>query len=125
MRKGISTIIATIILVVITIGLVSTAYLYFSGLIGGMTEGAISLIDAYCVGNDHIIAIVKNEGTADISSLSCIINGAACTEGGDTTCPTLSLGSTCTYNITNVIPSGMNQVRVIGANSVGGPVQCP
>jgi len=44
MRKGIATIIATIILVVITIGLVSTAYLYFSGLIGGATRGTIQVL---------------------------------------------------------------------------------
>ena len=125
MSKGIATIIATIILVVITIGLVSTAYLYFSGLIGGMTEGAISLVDAYCAKDDHIYVIVKNEGTADISSLSCIINGAACTTGNNgNTCPTLPYGGTCTYNITNVAKSSVNQVRVVGANSVGGPVQC-
>jgi flagellin-like protein len=128
MRKGISTIIATIILVVITIGLISTAYLYFSGLIGGMTEGAISLVDAYCVAaSDDIIAIVKNEGTADISSLNCIINGAACNADGNenTDCDLgLSPGDICTYNITDTIPDSINQIRIIAANSVGGAVQC-
>jgi len=124
MSKGIATIIATIILVVITIGLISTAYLYFSGLISGMTEGAISLVDAYCASNSYIYVIVKNEGTADISSLSCIVNGVTCTDGGGSTCPTLPYGGTCTYNISNANPDSVNQLRVIGANSVGGPVEC-
>jgi len=125
MGKGIATIIATIILVVITIGLVSTAYLYFSGLIGGMTEGTISLVDAYCALNDHIYVIVKNEGTAEIASLSCVVNGVACTDGGNSDCTTVGVGEVCTWNISNVNSDTINQVRVIGANSVGGPVTCP
>lgn len=124
MKKGISTIIATIIMVVITIGLISTAYLYFSGLIGGMTEGTISLVDAYCALNDHIYVIAKNEGTAEIASLSCVINGAACTDGGGSDCTTVPVGGVCTWNISNVNPDTINQIRVIGANSVGGPVEC-
>ena len=124
MRKGISTIIATIILVVITIGLVSTAYLYFSGLIGGMTRGTISLVDAYCVdASDDIIVIVKNEGTAEINGLDWVINGQTATLGDDTCDDAIAVGSTATCNITNAV-AGMNEIRAIGANPVGGSIQC-
>ena len=127
MKKGISTIIATIILTVITIGLVSTAYLYFAGLIGGYTKGGISLVDGYCAPAGNIIFIVKNEGTETIAAggVSCNINGVACVDGGASSCGAgISYGGTCSYNISNTIDPGVNQVRVVAANAVGGPITC-
>ncbi len=132
MRKGIATIIATIILVVITIGLVSTAYLYFAGLISGSTSGTVQLIDAYCdKTNDDIIIIVQNKGTDTINGLTFVLNGATLTQDSsnfeDDSCDdTISVGgsATCKINSTSVI-DGMNEIRVIGpANPVGGSVNC-
>jgi len=70
--KAISTIIAAIILVVITIGLVSTAYLFAGGVITGQMSKVISLVDAKA----HKV-IVRNDGTATISSdeISISVNG--------------------------------------------------
>ena len=70
--KGISTIIATILLVVITIGLVSTAYLFVGGVLTGQISKVISLVDAKA----HKV-IVRNDGTATISSddISISVNG--------------------------------------------------
>lgn len=78
--KGISVIIATIILVVITIGLVATAYVYISGLITARTRKSLSLVDSYCVKdtNYKIYVYLKNEGTADIdtsSDLTFLVDG--------------------------------------------------
>lgn len=66
MSKGISAIIATILLVLITIALVAAAYTYFSGMIGGKTSKALSLSDAYCNGT-HITLVVSNDGTSNIT----------------------------------------------------------
>jgi len=70
--KGISTIIATIIFVIITIGLVSTAYLFIGGIITGMTSKVISIID---VKANRII--IRNDGTDTIPSgdIKIFVNG--------------------------------------------------
>ena len=61
-NKGVSGIIATILLVMIVIGV---AYLFFSGMISGKTEKSISLADAYC-NSTHITIVLSNEGTSDL-----------------------------------------------------------
>jgi hypothetical protein len=67
--KGISTIIASIVLVVITIGLISTAYLF----VGGVLTGSISKIISLSYAKNHKI-IIRNEGTEKISPDDIKIN---------------------------------------------------
>jgi len=120
--KGISTIIATIIMVVITIGLISVAYLYMSGLIISTTATNIQLSDAYC-NTTHIIYLIRNIGTASISSLTFYVNGAPTT----VTCnPILPMGpgnsTTCLHIVTTV---GIKQIRVVGpSNAAPGTISC-
>ena len=129
--KGISTIIASIILVVITIGLISVAYLYMSGLISGTTANNIQLMDAYCdfagsAGN--ITVLVKNIGTANIYNLTYFIDGKSASLFDSTCDDNIAPQAvvTCTINGTGVtaIPKGTHQLRIISSTSVGGPVQC-
>jgi len=61
--KGISTIIASILLVIITISLAGTAYLFIGGVLTGQTSKIIKLLDAKA----HTI-IIQNLGTESISS---------------------------------------------------------
>ena len=61
--KAISTIIATILLVVITIGLVSSAYLFVGGILTGSISKIISLVNAKA----HRV-VVRNDGTDTIAS---------------------------------------------------------
>lgn len=70
--KGISTIIAIIIIVIITISLAGTAYLFMSGVLTGMTSKTISLLDA-----DLYVVIIQNLGTDTISSdeITILVNG--------------------------------------------------
>jgi len=65
-NKGVSGIIATILLVVIVIALIGLAYNYFSGIMSGRTEQSISLSDAYC-NETHITIVLLNDGTKDLS----------------------------------------------------------
>jgi len=69
--KGISTIIATIVFVVITIALVSTAYLFFGGLLTSWTSKTIDIIHA----KGHSITI-RNLGTdtIDADEIKVIVN---------------------------------------------------
>lgn len=69
MTKGISPIIAIIILVVITIGLAATAYMFFSGLVTGRMVKVISIVDASCE-DENITLFLRNEGTTNITVTS-------------------------------------------------------
>jgi len=70
--KGISTIIASILLLVITIGLSGTAYIFISGLLSNQINKAITVLDVSCY-SGKITVILSNDGTVNINSLSDII----------------------------------------------------
>lgn len=66
--KGVSAIIATILLLMITIALAGTAYIYMSGMIGGRTFKTISVLDASCTGTSrNITLVISNDGTTQIT----------------------------------------------------------
>ena len=71
MNKGISAIIATVLLLLITIALAGTAYVYMSGMITGRTSKTISVLDASCSGTT-ITAVISNDGTSAITYASDI-----------------------------------------------------
>ncbi len=128
--KGISTIIASIILVVITIGLISVAYLYMSGLLTGTTGKNIQLNDAYCdlasYNNYTITTMIKNIGTVNITTLSFYVDGKTRTS----TCTTINFAPQDAINCvlfgssTENITKGTHQLRIISSTSVGGPIDC-
>lgn len=62
MSRGISTIIAAILLLIITIGLASSAYLFITRLLYAQTSKTIQLLDASCTGG-NITLVVSNQGT--------------------------------------------------------------
>ncbi|MDI6826126.1 MAG: hypothetical protein QMD36_02945 [Candidatus Aenigmarchaeota archaeon] len=83
MNKGISTIIAAIILLVITIGLAATAYVFISGLLTSFYSKTINILDVSCnpsgIPNQaNITIILSNDGTVNItdSELTVIVDGS-------------------------------------------------
>jgi FlaG/FlaF family flagellin (archaellin) len=133
--KGISTIIATIIMVVITIGLIGVAYLYMSGIITGATSQNIAMLDAYCEPtNNNITVLVKNDGTVGITTMRWYVDGIEKNYYVPTTCNSTSISLaagnsvSCTiYGIATQanIADGFRELRVIGpSNAVGGTVEC-
>ena len=63
MRKGITPIIAIIVLLLITVALAGTAYTYLMGYMGGLTGKSVEVKDSFCVaGNRPTIALI-NTGT--------------------------------------------------------------
>jgi len=68
MKKGISTIIATILLLIITIGLAGTAYMFISGMLTSKISKTISVLGSYCNGT-HMTLIVANDGTDSIAAV--------------------------------------------------------
>lgn len=131
--KGVSAIIATIILLLITIALAGTAYIYLSGMITGRTAKTISILDASCSGST-ITIVLSNDGTVNIDAS---YNPA----GGDATSDiqvfinnvrdnNFSFGSSLKPHETNVSTdftgnSGANTVLVVSpSNSIRQVVYC-
>ena len=67
MNKGISAIIAVVLLLLIAIALAGSVYLYSSGIIGGKTAKTISVSDMYCNVTGYITVVLSNDGTASIA----------------------------------------------------------
>ena len=72
MNKGISTIIASIILLIITIGLAGTAYVFITGLLTGFYSKVINVLDVSCTPSgvpnmSNITIILSNDGTMNIT----------------------------------------------------------
>jgi hypothetical protein len=113
--KGISTIIASIMLVVITIGLISVAYLYMSGLMTGITATNIKLEDVFC-NTTHMIYLITNIGTANVTSLTIYMDGQLQTKICDPTLPIAAGGSTTCIHAVNPV-AGYHDVRVVGPSN--------
>jgi len=77
MKKGVSAVIATILMLIITIALAGMAYMYISGVFTGVTQG-IEVSDSYCseqtgsASEDEAVLIIKNIGTTKLTSITCI-----------------------------------------------------
>ena len=67
--KGISEIIATILMLMITLGISGTAYIFISGAFTQQTQG-LELVDAYCQDGapDVVNIIMRNLGTVAVST---------------------------------------------------------
>lgn len=67
--KGVSTVIATILMLIITIALAGMAYMYIAGVFTARTQG-IEVVDAYCVEGtvDNATLVVRNIGTTTIDT---------------------------------------------------------
>jgi len=71
MKKGVSAIIATILLLMITIGLAGMAYVFMSGMMTSRTSKVISLLDTSCT-DTNITIVISNDGTNPINPSSDI-----------------------------------------------------
>jgi len=127
-EKGVSAIIATILLLMITIGLAGTAYIYMSGILTGKTRKTISVLDASCNGTD-ITLVVSNDGTDSVSisdDLNFLVQNSEVTfsaTGGETEIPPHDVVAFTASDTS--ITSGSNTVLVVSpSNSVRQVVYC-
>ncbi len=67
MKKGISTIIATILLLIITISLTGTAYMFMTNMLRGQMSKPISIMGASCNSTNDITLVISNDGTDPIN----------------------------------------------------------
>ena len=70
MKKGISSVIATILMLVITIALAGTAYLYISGILTTQSQG-IEVVDTFSDSKSSVTVVIRNMGTEPITSIAC------------------------------------------------------
>lgn len=126
--KGISTVIATILMLMITIALAGTAYLYISGTFTQQTAVVIELQDAICAG-DPIAVTVMNAGTAQSGVVTVAATAPDGTSAG-TSCTIAALNAgtsgSCSIDRTAAKPIGTYSITVTvsGARPVRGPVSC-
>jgi flagellin-like protein len=135
MMKGISAVIATILMLMITIALAGMAYMYISGIYSAKT-GVVVRIDetrTSCVAGT-VTVYLKNEGTLSVAANSITVTGTrpdGTTSMGSGSCaasgnilPGNTTGFQCTTSLTST--SGTGTLRVSGAGgSTTGTVLCP
>ncbi|MFH0956513.1 MAG: archaellin/type IV pilin N-terminal domain-containing protein, partial [Candidatus Aenigmatarchaeota archaeon] len=68
MMKGITPIIAIIVLLLITVALAGVAWSYLQGYMGGLTSKSIEVRDYFCITGDKPIIVVANIGTEAIAT---------------------------------------------------------
>jgi flagellin-like protein len=86
--KGISAVVATILMLLITISLAGVAYMYITGVFTSQMQG-VEIVDSYCT-NNIVSIIIKNIGTSNVTSLTCIQTSPA--------------GDTCSFSGVNIAP---------------------
>ncbi len=130
--KGISTVIATILMLMITLALAGTAYLYISGSFTQQIQG-LELVDSFCTGTSVTI-VLRNVGTDTISAFTCTQTapsgdaGAPCTATASSQSLTIQPGQsanfvdtcsgatprTCVYRL--LPPSGRSAVATVSCS---------
>ena len=70
-RKGISAVIATVLMLVITIALASTTYIYSTGILTTATQG-VEVVDNFCDSNSYVTAALRNLGTNPVTNIQCL-----------------------------------------------------
>lgn len=129
--KGISAVIATILMLMITIALAGTAYMYIRGIFTGSVAKAISIIDATCEAGSAYRITVKNLDsslsiTANTELTVMVDNKPVTTVSWNPT--TIPAGGISMATVTN--PAGgtagtAHTIKVIGpSNSDEEPAYC-
>ncbi len=129
--KGISAIVATLLILIITIGLAGLAYSYISGVFTTKTK-TISLVDAFCApdenGDNVAHFVIRNEGTTAIThtELSVVKTGSSPCDLKISTGLTIKPGSTVMLNTTGDCGTGSVSFRLIGpSNAIQLNAYCP
>lgn len=113
--KGVSAVIATILMLMITIALAGMTYMYISttSTTGTMT---MELIDVYCV-DGAATWVIRNAGTTDMSAAGITITdiNSACTV--DPVTAAIPAGSTTDFTATGCDPARLHIYRIRGPSS--------
>lgn len=133
MKKGISTVIATILMLIITIALAGTAYMYMTMTLTGKIAVVLSEFgEGSCTAGgtaDAITLYIRNDGTSASGALTWanVANNPSAITACTFNPTTLSAGTTSTVTCTRTSAgTGLWKVRISapGANAVTPGVYC-
>jgi FlaG/FlaF family flagellin (archaellin) len=119
--KGISDVIAMLLMLVVTIGLVGLAYSYITGVFTSRTSVVLSIdaANSYC-NSTHLIVAVRNDGTTPSGNVTVVAYNATGTSSSCTS-PISSIGAgtfnTCSIQRGANTISGSGYYRVIASTS--------
>ncbi|MEM5799420.1 MAG: archaellin/type IV pilin N-terminal domain-containing protein [Candidatus Aenigmatarchaeota archaeon] len=130
-KKGISAIIATLLLLVITIGLAMTAYFYINNMVQRSTSKVVTVEPGYCSSNNNVYTItlvITNTGTESIQSgdLKYTLNSGVVTNlalTGGSSYP-ISPRSTVVASISNANAGINNLIIITPSGSIRQQVFC-
>ena len=130
--KGISDVIAILLMLVVTVGLVGLAYSYISGVFTARTAVVLSIVaDASFCNSTTITVAVRNDGTSPSGTVTLSItapNGAnACSSPANPTISSIPPGVQSTASCTRVSGQGAGYYRIVATtagSSASGMVYC-
>ncbi len=132
--KGVSAIIATILMLIITIGLAATAYVYINDLLTGKTSTPISLIDYYCTPGaaaGDVTIVFSNDGSEDLDTSVMQVLADATPLDVATACdinpnpvPSHSTGVVTCSDALFATGNNVNVRVTSGTNSIRAPIRC-
>lgn len=123
--KGVSTIIATILLLLIAIALAGAVYLYSSGILSGRTSKTISVSDMYCSESRIVTFVLSNDGTVSIKpeDIKFVVDGTTSSLYGFT--GDLEPHKTVVITGSGPEPAGQHTFLIVSpSNSVRQTVTC-
>ena len=124
--KGISDVIAVLLMLIITIALAGLAYAYITGVFASRTAVVLSISGADCASNGGDITVyVRNDGTADSGPVSVTITGT--NAGTCTNIPKITAGNETSTTCTRTgSATGYYKIRATTTGSTAtGMVHCP
>jgi flagellin-like protein len=131
MNKGISTIIASIILLVITIGLAGTAYVFISNMLTSHFSKVINVIEVDCIPSPNnnranITIILSNDGTMNITDSQLLVTVDGVVKSGSFDFGTIVPRTTNVSTSIDDYPMNKVHTVVVGSpsNSVRTEVWC-
>jgi flagellin-like protein len=129
--RGISTVVATLLMLIITIALAGLAYSYISGIFTARTAVVLAIDKADCNPATNVITVtLRNDGTSPINLNAITLSGtkadgSAMTSVTCGTSGTLAAGSTATCPNTLTGSDGTNTIKASGGGSTAtGTVYC-
>ena len=124
--KGISAVIATLIMLIITIGLAGLAYSYISGVFTSKTSVVLSVDGSSYCNSTHIIAYIRNDGTTTSGAVTVTAYDSNGNQIGTGSIASIASGEMQSTAIARGGASGF--VRIIASTtgaSASGYVNCP
>jgi flagellin-like protein len=130
MMKGITPVIAIIVLLLITVALAGATWTYLSTYWQGIVGKNVQIMDSYCIAGSEGVILVRNTGTQQIKFTEVtVINttsgasaGGAWSDLSGTTMTEIDPGAVAKYNMSC---SGLCMFRfLVGGRAMTASVQC-